>query len=127
MDMGQKLSSDERDRVRNLASALGVFGYVEPKSLTPTWIHVDRRTGTPACTSGGYPILKKGAKGVYTAVLQDALDTIGYDAGTIDGIFGNNTYNAVINFQKNNGLSADGIVGCSTWTKLTNIARGYNR
>ena len=127
MDMGQKLSNTERDRLRELAKALGIFGYVEPKSLTPTWVHVDRRTGTPACNSGGYPILRKGSKGVYVAVLQDALDTIGYEVGTLDGVFGNNTYNAVVNFQKNNSLVADGTVGCNTWTKLTNIARGYNK
>ncbi|MBR1884124.1 MAG: peptidoglycan-binding protein, partial [Clostridia bacterium] len=45
----------------------------------------------------------------------------------IDGIFGNNTYNAVVNFQRNNGLAADGVVGCNTWTKLVSIARGYNK
>ena len=127
MDMAQKLSSEERDKLRNLASSLGIFGYVEPKSLTPTWVHVDRRTGKPACQSGGYPILSKGNKGVYVAVLQDALNTIGYTAGTIDGVFGNNTYNAVVNFQKNNSLKPDGIVGCNTWTKLTSIAKGYNK
>ena len=43
MDMGQKLTNAERDRVRNLASALGVFGYVEPKSLTPTWVVLQNR------------------------------------------------------------------------------------
>ena len=125
MDMGQKLTSAERDNVRNLAARLGIFGYVEPKSLTPTWVHVDRRTGTPACSTGGYPVLSKGSRGVYVNVLQDALNTIGYNSGTIDGIFGNKTYAAVVKFQKNNGLSQDGIVGCDTWRKLTSIAKGY--
>jgi len=35
-----------------------------------------------------------------------------------DGIFGNNTKNAVINFQQNNGLTADGIVGPLTTNKI---------
>lgn len=35
-----------------------------------------------------------------------------------DGIFGNNTHNAVIAFQKKNGLSPDGVVGPATWDKL---------
>lgn len=39
--------------------------------------------------------------------------------GNIDGIFGTNTKNAVINYQKSKGLKADGIVGCNTWTALT--------
>jgi N-acetylmuramoyl-L-alanine amidase len=36
----------------------------------------------------------------------------------VDGIFGNGTKKAVIAFQKNNGLDADGLVGNNTWNKL---------
>ena len=52
-------------------------------------------------------------------VLQDALNYLGYNSGTIDGIFGSKTRNAVIRFQKANKLSQDGIVGCKTWKSLT--------
>ncbi|MNP77511.1 hypothetical protein D3C76_1749540 [compost metagenome] len=37
-DLAQNVSSAERDKIRNLASSLGVFTYVEPKALTPTWV-----------------------------------------------------------------------------------------
>ncbi|MCM3224846.1 peptidoglycan-binding domain-containing protein [Terribacillus saccharophilus] len=37
---------------------------------------------------------------------------------TADGIFGPNTRQAVINFQRNNGLGVDGIVGQATWNRL---------
>jgi len=124
LDMAQGFSSYERDKLRNLATSLGIFTYVEPKVLTPTWVHVDRRFGTPACSRGGYPLLKRGDKGVYVAVLQDALNTLGHNAGTIDGIFGGGTMDAVIRFQKANSLTADGIVACSTWDKLTSKALG---
>jgi putative peptidoglycan binding protein len=40
------------------------------------------------------------------------------DPGTIDGIFGTNTFNAVECFQRHTGLSVDGIVGPNTWGKL---------
>jgi len=124
MDMGQNLSSAERDRLRNLAIRLGVFTYVEPKVLTPTWVHVDKRVGTPACARGGYPVVRNGSRGVYVAVLQDALNTLGYGLGTIDGIFGARTRDAVIRFQRANNLVADGIVGCNTWERLTARANG---
>ena len=85
---------------------------------TPTWVHVDKRDKNPACATGGYPLIKSGNKGVYTAVLQDALNTLGYNSGNIDGIFGNNTKNAVIRYQRARGLTPDGIVGCNTWRRL---------
>lgn len=40
MDMAQTATSSQRDSLRNLAINLGIFGYVEPKSLTPTWVYV---------------------------------------------------------------------------------------
>ena len=119
MDIGQGLSVEERDRLRNLAIDSRLFSYVEPKVLTPTWVHIDSRIGTPACPTGGYPLIKKGSRGVYVMVLQDALNYLGYNAGSIDGIFGANTRNAVIRFQRANKLAQDGIVGCSTWRSIT--------
>lgn len=119
MDMAQALTNEERNAIRQLAIDSNLFTYVEPAELTPTWVHVDTRNPNQACPTGGYPLIKKGDKGVYVLVLQDALNTLGYNAGNIDGIFGNNTKNAVIRFQNANGLSADGIVGCNTWTALT--------
>lgn len=119
LDIGQNMGNSARDRIRKIAVDSRLYTYVEPKSLTPTWVHVDTRNKTPACPTGGYPLVKYGSKGVYVATLQDALNFLGYNAGNIDGIFGNNTKNAVIRFQKNNNLSQDGIVGCNTWKKLT--------
>ena len=68
-----------------------------------------------------YPTLKKGARGNITKLLQEKLVSLGYNTNGIDGIFGSATKNAVISFQKSNGLVADGIVGINTWKKLINI------
>ena len=120
MDIGQTLSNSERNKLRNLAIDSKLFSYVEPKALTPTWVHIDKRYGTPACPTGGYPVIRQGSKGVYVMVLQDALNYLGFSTGTIDGLFGTNTKKAVIRFQRANSLSPDGIVGCNTWRKITN-------
>ena len=47
-DVGQNVSSSERQRIWNAANNTGAWGYVEPLSLTPTWVHFARRYGTPA-------------------------------------------------------------------------------
>jgi peptidoglycan hydrolase-like protein with peptidoglycan-binding domain len=59
--------------------------------------------------------------------LQDALNALGYTGSGLDGIFGNGTRNAVIRFQRAQGLDPDGIVGCQTWERLTELAVGIGR
>jgi peptidoglycan hydrolase-like protein with peptidoglycan-binding domain len=51
-------------------------------------------------------------------VAQDGLNTLGFRTGGLDGVFGAQTRNAVINYQRSRGLTADGIVGCNTWRSL---------
>jgi len=57
-------------------------------------------------------------KGEDVRACQERLALAGYTCGTIDGIFGKKTKVAVQAFQLDNGLTADGIVGNKTWTKL---------
>ena len=125
-DVGQALTQQERNRIYNTARNLDVWSYVEPISMTPTWVHFDKRQGPPACRAG-YPTLRIGSRGVYVLVLQDALNALGYNTYTLDGAFGNNTRNALISFQRNNNLRADGIAGCNTWTRLVDEAVGIGR
>lgn len=61
--------------------------------------------------------LKKGSKGQDVCWLQYMLVSKGYPL-EIDGIFGNNTLDAVKRFQKNNKLLVDGIVGVLTRNAL---------
>ena len=72
-------------------------------------------------TLRGCPLLKIGARGNITKLLQEKLTSLGYGTNGVDGIFGNGTKNAVIKYQKSKGLSADGIVGQNTWRKLLNL------
>ncbi len=126
-DVAQGFSSERREKLRNDASNSGLWMYVEPASMAPTWIHFDRRQSPSACSGGGYPVLRQGSKSTYVLILQDELNTLGYNAGTLDGSFGPNTRNAVIRYQRDNGLNADGIVGCVTWTALQRDVVGRGR
>ena len=49
---------------------------------------------------------------------QQLLESKFIPVGGIDGIFGANTKNAVITFQRENGLDPDGIIGPLTWARL---------
>ena len=53
--------------------------------------------------------------------IQYALELHSVSPGIMDGIFGNKTRNAVVLFQENNSLTADGIVGRQTTSKLGGI------
>ena len=53
--------------------------------------------------------------------LQTQLGKLGFDVGRVDGIFGPQTVNALIDFQKNFGLIEDGIAGHETIRSLQNI------
>ena len=68
--------------------------------------------------------LRNGMRGEEVREIQQALITLGYLKGTADGIFGNNTENAVRKFQRKNKLTADGLVGSKTKELLLNKASG---
>ncbi len=125
-DTMQNASRKERLELYELAKELNVWGYVEPIAMTPTWVHFDRRYGRPAC-GAGYPMLRRGSRGVYVLILQDALNALGYSTRGLDGIFGENTAKALSSFQRANNLSPDGIAGCETWKKITGEVVGIGR
>ena len=70
-------------------------------------------------------VLKKESKGAEVFAVQSILKAKGYKGSNkktlaTDGSFGGNTEFAVGNFQEDNGLKKDGIVGKNTWDKLIN-------
>lgn len=50
--------------------------------------------------------------------VQQKLKELGYYTGAVDGIFGTQTVRAIKNFQRDYGLTVDGIVGKNTLAKL---------
>ncbi|MBE9115084.1 peptidoglycan-binding protein [Lusitaniella coriacea LEGE 07157] len=67
-------------------------------------------------------LLRLGARGQSVQTLQEKLRDEGFSPGIIDGVYGQQTQNAVMEFQRANGLDADGIVGKQTLSVLNLIA-----
>lgn len=128
-DVGQNTTAANRRKIWNAAKNTGAWGYVEPLSQTPTWVHFDRRYGTPACsgTTSGYPTCRVGSVSTYVIILQDALNALGYTVGSLDGKFGTRTKNGLMAWQRSVGLTADGVCGCNSWKKLTAATVGIGR
>ena len=62
-------------------------------------------------------------RGDDVADLQRSLNHLGFDCGRPDGIFGPAAGRALIDFQRNSGLNADGVCGPRTVTTLRLVAR----
>jgi peptidoglycan hydrolase-like protein with peptidoglycan-binding domain len=90
------------------SKSLAVDGIVGPN----TWAALPSDPNTPELSSG--------SSGPVVVALQNALLTYGgsgsaTDPGPIDGDFGAQTQAAVVAYQTQRGVTADGIVGDNTW------------
>jgi N-acetylmuramoyl-L-alanine amidase len=61
-------------------------------------------------------------RGDDVAELQRRLGALGFDAGRVDGIFGEDTQRAVLEFQRNAGLTSDAVCGPATLATLARVA-----
>ena len=75
-----------------------------------------------AANSSG--LLKYGVRSDAVRTLQQNLKTLGYYDGSVTGNFGRLTKEAVYNFQKANGLSADGVAGAKTLSSISGKLSG---
>lgn len=75
-----------------------------------------------ATTSKELPVLQKGDTGTSVKLLQNILIALDYlDSDSPTTKFQEQTDEAVRNFQEENDLKVDGIVGPKTWDKLGTI------
>jgi uncharacterized protein (TIGR02594 family) len=79
-------------------------------------VAIRRADGVEA--EGKRPVLRNGDRGAFVLDLQNQLVTLGYMLGKQDGVFGSRTLAAVVAFQADADLVADGIVGPKTWAAL---------
>lgn len=76
-------------------------------------------------SSSSFPTIGSGydtKSSEYIRLIQQTLANMGYNPGPIDGIWGNQTKQAIRAFQRDQGLSVDGVVGPLTWH-----AMGYKK
>lgn len=69
-------------------------------------------------SGAAYALSKYGSTGDEVTQIQTKLQQLGYYSGDLDGIFGTGTKNAVLAFQRDQGLDADGIAGKNTLSAL---------
>jgi len=74
----------------------------------------------------GSTLLKFGSRGPAVTSLQQDLTALGYNTYGIDSIFGVNTQNSVVAFQKAKGIAVDGLVGPQTKTTLNSALQAKN-
>ncbi len=79
-----------------------------------------------------YAVSKLGSSGEEVKSIQRKLSSLGYYKGSVDGIYGQATKSAVTSFQRNCGITADGICGKQTLLYLglsgssTSNSTGYS-
>ncbi|GEN88733.1 NlpC/P60 family protein [Oceanobacillus sp. FSL W8-0428] len=76
-------------------------------------------TETPSATVNS-SLIQQGDSGSGVEELQSSLQNLGYSSSNVDGIFGELTAQDVRNFQSDQGLQVDGIVGPATSEALGN-------
>ena len=118
--------SDKVSQVRHNIGHSDVAGFGRP-----CWTIVEGETAPPADDAPAAPpqpqkrsILRKGMSGEDVRELQEKLIKVGYDVGPDgpDGVYGQNTFRAVVAFQEDNGLEKDGVAGPQTMKALDEAA-----
>ncbi len=75
-------------------------------------------SGSSSSSNGLSRTLRKGYTGDDVRTVQQRLKELGYYTSSVDGVYGNGSIAAVKAFQKNNGLTADGLAGTRTFQVL---------
>ena len=91
-----------------------------PTTTTSTTVPPTTTTTAPAAADG---VLESGEHGSEVSALQARLTDLGFWLGTADGTYGQLTRQAVMAFQKANGLGRDGVAGPATLAALEAAGR----
>lgn len=98
-------------------NGLTVDGKIGPATRARLF-HAAATPNSPEVIGTAFAILSYGSESPEVIQVQTRLKELKYYVGALDGIFRGLTRSAVVAFQRNNGLKADGLVGSATWAKL---------
>lgn len=82
-----------------------------------------KATAAVKSTAVTYPVVQVGSRGANVTLLQQDLKKVGLYPGKVDGIFGNGTKTAVLQFQKKYKLPATGKADAATQAKMNEILK----
>lgn len=108
----------EKYKIKNLDTLLKVIAIVCINSIAigiVVWTYLPQ-PDVPYETQA--VLSKMGSRGNEVKAIQEKLKERGLYKGSVDGIFGSGTREAVKKFQKQQGLTADGIAGPATLKRL---------
>lgn len=122
-DIGDTKAEQEAFGVAYAKAALEYLGIPHQKEVKEEKAKAEIKNGLQEVCEVKLPVLGKGDEGKCVEALQGLLIYKGYNCGGYgaDGDFGNGTEKSVKQYQKDNGLSADGIVGKKTWSMLLGV------
>jgi N-acetylmuramoyl-L-alanine amidase len=146
-------SGDSGTAVRDIQDRLNALGYssvADPpgeygEATRATVVAFQKRRGLPAdgivgpetwraIYEAGYQLgdrllyhRRPMLRGDDVAELQRRLNSLGFDAGKVDGIFGPLALHALLDFQQNRGMAEDGIAGPRTLAELELVGRATQK
>lgn len=103
---------EQESNWQNVAGSHGEIGVCQMKPDTVRHI-------CPPCYRNATRVyFQTGSRNAYVAVIQAKLSYLGYYTGHVDGTYGPLTRDAVLRMQKGAGVTADGVVGPTSWALL---------
>jgi hypothetical protein len=111
---------ENRLRMRILAGTAALLTFLMVSLVTPPSVAqaVPLSTGEAIAQ----PLLQPGDSGLSVESLQQKLAQHGLYRGTVDGVYGAGTAEAVRSLQRQQGLTIDGIAGAETWQALASLS-----
>lgn len=106
-----------QNEIRRWCVSSGLFSYVQPQYITPTWIHAEVSVASPSSVFVPYPVIFPGNTGVHCFILQKCLNIMGFPC-LLSGRFTEDTLTALYRFRTAIGLPPEGYVDAICWQKL---------